>query len=247
MSHYTTEIRFICETESGLSESKGFNDINEILIKSAPKIFNFDFPIFDESYRLPLEIKILRHFYTREIGFETVGLWKLKLQSTLCDIMPYYNQLYKSQLLEFNPLYDVDLTIDHNKKGDTNSENENNSVSNGNNTSNAVSRNYYSDTPQGAVNVPFTKSGNGVSTTSDIGYLTNASKDDTSQTTHAETTSNDKGKFSGTTLEEYLEHIKGKRGTHTYSNMLLEYRKTFLNIDLSIIEELEPLFFGLWD
>ena len=113
MSKYTTEVRFICETNAGLTESQGFNDLSDILETAAPKIFNFDFPIFDENYRLPLEIKILRHYYTREICEETVALWKLRLQDKLNMIMPYYNQLYRSELLEFNPLYDVDYTRQH--------------------------------------------------------------------------------------------------------------------------------------
>lgn len=110
MSKYTTEVRYICENACGLNESVGFNQINDIIIQSAPKIFNFDFPIFDEEYRLPLEVKILRTYYTREICEETVGLWKLRLQTKLCNIMPYYNQLYKSALLEFDVFADVDYT-----------------------------------------------------------------------------------------------------------------------------------------
>lgn len=109
MSNYTTELRFICENEYN-SESSGFNEINKILTTVAPKIFNFDFPIFDEEYRLPLEVKILRTYYTREICEETVGLWKLRLQTKLCNIMPYYNQLYKSALLEFDVFADVNYT-----------------------------------------------------------------------------------------------------------------------------------------
>lgn len=110
MSKYTTEVRYICENACELNESVGFNQINDIIIQSAPKIFNFDFPIFDEEYRLPLEVKILRTYYTREICEETVGLWKLRLQTKLCNIMPYYNQLYKSALLEFDVFTDVDYT-----------------------------------------------------------------------------------------------------------------------------------------
>ena len=41
--------------------------------------------------------------------------------------------------------------------------------------------------------------------------------------------------------------IKGKRGNKTYSQMLTEYRATFLNIDLEIIKAIESLFFGLWE
>ena len=110
MSKYTTEVRFICEQASGLTESKGYNDTNSIIDLAIPKVFNFDFPIFDDGYRGVLERKILKHFYTREIGEETVGLWKLRLDTRLNEIMPYYNKLYKSELLEFNPLYTVNLT-----------------------------------------------------------------------------------------------------------------------------------------
>lgn len=118
MSDYTTEVRYICETLAGYDESKGYNDVNSILTTSAPQIFNFDFPIFDEAYRLPLEMKILRHYYTREISEETVGLWKLRLQTRLNEIMPYYNKLYETETLEFNPLYDVDYKREYTKESD---------------------------------------------------------------------------------------------------------------------------------
>lgn len=104
MSKYTTEVRFICETLAGETESTGYKDVNEVLNVATPLVFNFDFPIFDEAYRVGLEKKILKHFYTREIGFETVGLWKLKLETKMNEIMPYYNQLYESRLLQFDPL-----------------------------------------------------------------------------------------------------------------------------------------------
>lgn len=128
MSKYTTEVRYLCEVEYGASESLGFNSINDVITTAAPKVFNFDFPMFDEAYRLPLEIKILRHYYTREICEESVGLWKLRLQDRLNMIMPYYNQLYSSELIQFNPMYDVDLTKESTKDNEgekTNNETEN--------------------------------------------------------------------------------------------------------------------------
>ena len=122
MSKYTTEVRFICESNAGLDESKGFNSINEILENCIDNIFDFDFPIFDEAYRPVLEKKILKHYYTREIATETVGLWKHFLDARLNEIMPFYNKLYESELIEFNPLYDVNLTTDHTKSGTNESE-----------------------------------------------------------------------------------------------------------------------------
>lgn len=118
MSKYTTEVRFICEHYSGLSDSKGYANVNEIIENSRGKIFDFPYPIYDENYRSVLETKILKHFYTREIGSETVGLWKLWLDTRMNEIMPYYNQRYNSTLLKFNPLFDTDITTDRNVKTD---------------------------------------------------------------------------------------------------------------------------------
>ena len=66
-----------------------------------------DYPIFDENYRATLNDKIIKHYYFREIGLETPGLFKFYLNQKLAEIMPYYNKLYKSELIEFNPLYNV--------------------------------------------------------------------------------------------------------------------------------------------
>ena len=120
MSKYTTEVRYICENAAGEKDSVGYNDVDTVITKAIPKIFNFDFPIFDTEYKNVICSKMLRHYYTREIGFETVGLWKLKLETLLNEVMPYYNQLYKSELIKFNPLYDTDLHSTH--IGDKNSE-----------------------------------------------------------------------------------------------------------------------------
>lgn len=117
MSKYTTEVRYICETNTAYPiAGDGFDNIESIINASHSKIFNFNYPIFDNAYRATLETKILRHFYTREICDETVGLWKLRLCDRLNVIMPYYNQLYESALLKFNPFYDTDYTRSGNAK-----------------------------------------------------------------------------------------------------------------------------------
>lgn len=259
MSKYTTEVRYICEVNAGLTESVGYNDVEKVITDSREKIFDFEYPIFDEDYKAVLERKILRHYYTREIGFETVGLWKLKLNMKLNDIMPYYNQLYNSELIEFNPMHDVNLTIDHTKDNSGNDSRDSTGTSNnsGNSTSttnyssttdfDSVRWDEYSDTPQGTV-------GN----IDNLTYLTNARKNTADETTDVtgtstttgsytdtgRTTGNESGEFEST--EDYLEHIVGKRNGMSFSKMLNEYRETFLNIDLMIIEELSDLFMYLW-
>lgn len=307
MSKYTTELRFICETSAGLTDSEGYTSTRDIIEKSREKIFDFDYPIFDEKYRSVLETKIIKHYYTREIAGETVGLWKLWLDERMNNIMPYYNQLYKSELLEFNPLYDTDITTDSNRnvtheenttdnnvrtddtnRAETGTETRTDDLASKNTRTDDLSTanshedhdtdsdtseslTAYSDTPQ-----------NGLTGVSDLNYLTNATKvngsdnkthdnngsyttkntgtqvNEASQTGTVKNDITNTVKNTGTVsdsgtgtknydnVNEYLEHVRGKRGSDSYSKLISEYRKTFLNIDQMIINSLSDLFMGVW-
>lgn len=259
MSNYTTEVRYICESIVGLSVSGDYNSVEDTIAKASPLIFNFQYPIFDESYRQVLQTKILKHFYTREIGFETVGLWKLKLNTKMNEIMPFYNQLYKSELLSFNPFDDVDLTIKREITKDSSKDSDvvTNEKSNTTQTVNSVvdvinsgsdkTVTRYSDTPQGSLE-----------NIENNTYLTNVTINDGTdeRTGKTENTGNSSGEITGETktvnisnindIEDYLEKITGKRGGENYSDLLNKFRSTFLNIDLLVIDELEELFMQLW-
>lgn len=236
MSKYTTQVRFICETCANLTESTGFNDIEDVLDKSWNKIFS-DFPIFDEQYRAGLCKKILRHYYTREICCETVGRWKLFLSDKMKNIMPYYNQLYNSELLKIQPLVSVNRSITHEGSGsESETTNRNGTNSNSSRTDgNTDTWSYYSDTPQGGIN--------GLDSND---YLTNATHnvgtDGTSSTLSGTTTDNETR--DGNRSDSYVDKVLGYEGNQ--SEMLLKFRETFLNIDMMIINELKDLFFSLW-
>lgn len=299
LSRYTTEVRYICETSAGLDESVGYSNIEQVLKNCLPKVFDFQFPIFDESYRSVIETKILRHYYTREIGFETVGLWKLKLNTKLNEIMPYYNKLYKSELIEFNPLYDVELTKerkvegfgakntknlenrDENSKTESTQDNNANIIENGNDrytetntadgtqnqNTNVNETNMYSDTPQGTItdlqSGKYLTNATVKGTTNTSAGASHDTSNKTNETTKNNTTetngsveNNSKNEYSSrvdgasdTTLsntEDYLEKVIGSNGGESFSKRLTEYRATFINIDMMIVNELEDLFFGLW-
>lgn len=129
MSKYTTELRFVCEQKAGYSDSVGLSQSSVVIEKSLDKVFNFDFPIFDEMYRKTLETKIIKHYYFREIGFETVGLWQFYLDERLNLIMPYYNKLYTAFLKEIDPLSNYSLMKTSNNKSDSKTDNTSNSRS----------------------------------------------------------------------------------------------------------------------
>lgn len=253
MSKYTTEVRFICENSAGLSESEGADNVDSILDKCWNKVFNFDFPIFDENYRQVLCRKILKHYYTREIAHETVGRWKLALNAKLNEIMPYYNQLYKSELLEFNPFYDVDLTRSREGSGTSNRTSNNTetnsgtskNVSSGRGTSNTDTLNRFSDTPQNSMDTQ------GIADSVPLTTVTKVNEDNTTTNESTDTlTRNDSKTGNGTeninNTDKYIETVKGKQGTENYSSLLKKFRETFLNIDMMIIEDCSDCFFTLW-
>lgn len=113
MSKYTTEVRYICEEAAGLDESVGYNDVERVVQTAYPKIFSSSLEFYNDETKARLLPKILIHYYQREIAFETVGLWKLKINQKLREILPYYNQLYASEALEYDPLKNVDNTHTH--------------------------------------------------------------------------------------------------------------------------------------
>lgn len=253
MSNYTTEVRFICENSAGLSKSEGVDNVDSILDRCWNKIFNFDFPIFDENYRQVLCRKILKHYYTREIAHETVGRWKLALNAKLNEIMPYYNQLYKSELLEFNPFYDVDLTRSREGSGTSNRTSNNietnsgtsKNVSSGSGTSNTNTLNRFSDTPQNSMDTQ------GIADSVPLTTVTKVNEDNNTSNTSTDTLTRDDSKTGNGTeninsTDKYIETVKGKQGTENYSSLLKKFRETFLNIDMMIIEECSDCFFTLW-
>lgn len=259
MSKYTTEVRYICEQKSELEESKGFTSVDDVINKSWNKIFTTNVNFFDENYKQVICKKILKHYYMREIGCETVGLWMLWINTRLEEIMPYYNQLYSSEKLEYNPLNDVNVSRTHkrtnveNKTGESTRTGDKTANSTKNNTNNvvdsydSVNRDLFSNTPQGALT--------GIETEK---YLTDARKVTQVYTDTVDSSSEDTVKSTEkysennnitdalNSTEDYIETITGKQGTENYSDMINKFRNNMLNIDMQVIEEFSDLFMGLW-
>lgn len=80
------------------------------------QLFDFDYPFFDETKRKEFETKFIIHFYMREIGAETVGLFKLRLEDYLLLNMPYWNKMFESELKDFPIFEDMDYTVTEDEK-----------------------------------------------------------------------------------------------------------------------------------
>lgn len=109
MAYYTMSIQDIIEM---LTPDSWGKNMYERCTEAAPLVFDFNFPLYNEGHRQELCTKILAHYLNWEIGSETYALWKFRLTERMFAIMPYYNELYKSVLDDFDSsLYDVDITV----------------------------------------------------------------------------------------------------------------------------------------
>lgn len=133
MAVYTTELRSICESLSG-NKLGSLTETAEIIETARQQIFDFPYDLYNPDYKPVLETKIIRHYYTREIGLETYGLWKFKLETKMLEILPYFNKLYESADLKYDILHDYFVERVH--YGDRSEESNSTDTGNTTNTGN---------------------------------------------------------------------------------------------------------------
>jgi len=155
----------------------------------------------------------------QEIGQETASVFHHLMGVKMREIMPYYNQLYASEKLKFDPLMTVNI------KNHTTSEQSSTGTgtSNTESESDAKSRAVASEFPQTQL------SGNG-------DYASSAQDNISDTKATGTSTENSAGTNEGNVNGE----VSGFSGN--YSVLLAQYRATFINIDLMIVEDLQSLF-----
>lgn len=252
MSTYTITLKEIIDLYT-MDSGASHRDKIEL---GRPKLFDFDYPIFDETYRSVFETHFIRNFFMREIGTETEGLFKFNLETWLLINMPYFNKLFESELITFDPLSNTKLTDTTNKTNDvtttqsslmdgTNAGNTS-QTANGTLTEDNFDRQLESDTPDNRLFL---------TATDGTGVIENASKiaennENNSKTSNNTTTGNTNdtshvtSSNNGTinTTEDYVASKVGKVGSQSYSQMLNEYRDSFLRIEKRIFKEMQELF-----
>ena len=88
--------------------------------------------------------KIVDHYYMRESGFETIGLFKHYAKVTMQELMEKYLPLIYSASIKYDPLVNVDYTETFNRTADTTNEGSSNSSSS--NNASILAGNYASST-----------------------------------------------------------------------------------------------------
>lgn len=211
------------------------------IVESGVDIWDFEYPSFyTGDDKKAFEKKVIDHYYFRQIGQETVGRFLHCFRSRINDIMPYYIQLYESEKFMRDiedPFATVDYTetFEQETSGTTSGTSVIDSESNSDGTSNGNSTRKFSNTPQGSID-------------NLDSYLTEANVDtsgmNTTDTTNATTTTETSGSDTGTVRHTLTK--KGAMGVTTFGHDMIEYRQSFLNIDLMLIKELNDLFLGIY-
>ena len=165
-----------------------------------------------------LASKIVNHYYMREIGQETIGLFKHYAKVTMTELMEEYLPLIYSSAIQYDPLVNVDYTETFSRTA--------NIDSTGSSSSSGLG--VMSDTPQGQISKSAILAGSYASSTS-------ANENEVSSSSGSDTT------------EDYTKRMKGNSGVSaTAQKMIEQYRNNIRAIDREIIEKLEPLFMGLY-
>lgn len=254
---YPPTLKKLCIDLTGMSpDVEGFETI---IAQASPMIFDFAYPIFDESHRQNLEQKIIKRYFFREISCEDVAEWQLRLDAKMNEIMPYYNKMYESVGYLTDILDDVDYTRTFNEQtANTGIENttsaqniENSTDSTGSSTSigkTDTDNNQLvasSDTPQGQLTglldntylSAAAKTNAETHTTNNDSESRNASSRGTSKTDGTfDTSSNRAGQ------RDNVEKVKGKMYSGSKAKLVMEYRKAILNIDAEIMGRLNDMF-----
>ena len=218
------------------------------------------------------EQKVIDHFYFRQIGQETVGRWLHMFRSRIREIMPYYLQMYKSvEIMEKidDPFGNVDVTetfeqtatgnrtgsttgktTDAINETSTRGETADENVKETNTREESANKEHrFSNTPQSSIaNLD--------------SYMTEAFKDadtlDANGERNAESsrtvdgtdtrTGNNVTDTEGSSTEQTSDTIKhtltrrGNQGVNTYAHDMIEFRQSFIDVDMMIINNLQDLF-----
>lgn len=214
------------------------------IIRSGVNVFDFDYPVprktidyngktctvdFDKAV---LEQKIIDHYYFRQIGQETVGRFKHYLRTRMCEIMPYFVQLYEFDAKFRNiddPLesYNLVETFRQEVSGSGQVTGSNSSESSGN----AENVTKFSDTPQGSIqNLDM--------------YMTTATQVDGNDSSSVSGESSQSSESSGTT--EHTLTKRGNIGVQPLGGEVENIRNAFINIDMQVVEELADLFLKVY-
>lgn len=237
------------------------------LLKTDFELFDFEYEFDDKAFAKQIEQAVIDAYYTSEIGQETPDDFKRVFKRRWLQAMSYYNKLYNTTLLEYNPLINYKMsealeqlaqtTRNEDTTNQTSSEGSSdgttNTTTSGNNTRTDDLKNVTnasdttSDYPQQAIGSGDYLSGQRLSDSEskDTGTVENTSSSNTDvldHTTMEDNTSSTGNKtLSGTDNTSYEKTIEGLTGK-TYQELIQLERNNIMRITGMVVDEMKPCF-----
>lgn len=238
MARYTTTVKTICESLIDPQQYSDYLTLDNIVDNAVPKIFDYTIGLkFPEA---DIEKQILIEYFNREIAFETVGYWKMKMRSLLIKNREKYNNIYALFAKDNVNMFDDVDTVETREK--TSSDNgtlssTNTTTATNENTVSSESVDQYSETPQ-----------NGLTGVREGQYLTTADiKTDTGTNNTTGSTSSSSEQSSGNSGSEN-ETVKrsGRSGGRVGAEIMEEYGKNMATLSSVILDDVAPLFLAIY-
>lgn len=237
MSYMTTKLRYV--VEQALDDK-----LLEHTEANWPQIYSqlglADYPVWSGDKvvtgpceeRTRINNKLIRHYYMREIGLETIALFTWYLRDSMLNIMPYYNDLFRSAELITDPLkeFEESMAEGHEETRDTDESTTNKNVRDRSENTTYSDTNIYSETPENMISSGDVKA---------LKYATNVTYDDSTTGVTEDTTDNAEGTL---TRGENVGYM-GKRSRYGHNSSQMElvrqFREQIRNIDLELIRDPE--------
>lgn len=206
-------------------------ELRNLLRTSNFDLWDFDLGIDDPEFEEKLKETIVSYFYFNEIGSETPDRFKHRFQSKLKLILPYYNNLYNTTLLDYDPLINYKMDEIIKEDGSEGSTGSSDSTSNNNLTGSETNQNDLTETeyPQHS------------QITSDIPSGKTQNKGTGSNTQKTDGSFNETTKQNKTLNKKYNKTVEGLTG-QSYATLIKEYRQNIINIEKMVLNELKSLF-----
>lgn len=215
MSKYTIELRYLLDIEYHFKWYTSYN-------------------VYDENMRDVINKYITDHYMFREIGFETPNLFDHYMSITMNEIMPYYNELFKSTLFDINPLINYQFKEDMNRNEEGRSEGS--SKGQGTTTSGSNLKNVESRPADGIVHMSDIEENIYANTA----VLENSNGTGTTDSSANTNTLNN-------VAMNYTKNVQGLTGV-SQSKLVMEFRKAIVNVLREIVnnDELKQCFMGVY-
>ena len=199
-------------------------------------VFDFEYDFYDNEFRCDFERKFIDHYYFHEIGFETIGRFKYNLKAHLNKKMPYYSQLYRSELAsqKIDFLLNKDLKETFIRELESTGNTKGTSESDSNSNTNTTDKSKVSSIADGVSKATITD-----------GYLTGVS--DATQSNNAQGRSNTTNNEDRTDKQTESTTLisQGNIGVTSSAELLEKWRSVMINLDEMIIDECRDLFMGI--